>query len=134
MGYSLPAAMAAKLERPDRPVLCTVGDGGFSMVFADLETCVRRRIPFVTVVYNDSALSLIQVAQARRGLPDCGVRYGAVDFAAASAALGAWSRRVSTMAALETAVKDARGFDGPSVVEVMIDPTEYLAHTAARTS
>ena len=134
MGYSLPAAMAAKLERPDLPVLCTVGDGGFSMVFADLETCVRRRIPFVTVVYNDSALSLIQVAQARRGLPDCGVRYGAVDFAAASAALGAWSRRVSTLAALETAVKDARGFDGPSVVEVMIDPTEYLAHTAARRS
>lgn len=134
MGYSLPAAMAAKLERPDRPVLCTVGDGGFSMVFADLETCVRRRIPFVTVVYNDSALSLIQVAQARRGLPDCGVRYGAVDFAAASAALGAWSRRVTTIAALEAAVKDARAFDGPSVVEVMIDPTEYLAHVAARTS
>jgi len=132
MGYSLPAAMAAKLERPDRPVLCTVGDGGFSMVFADLETCVRRRIPFVTVVYNDSALSLIQVAQAKRGLPDCGVRYGAVDFAAASAALGAWSRRVTTMSGLEAAVREARGHDGPSVVEVMIDPAEYRAHVAAR--
>ena len=67
MGYSLPAAMAAKLALPDRPVLCTMGDGGFSMVFADLETCVRRKIPFITVVYNDSALSLIQVAQERRG-------------------------------------------------------------------
>src|SRR5919198_2731109 len=41
MGYGLPAAMAAKLARPDRPVLCTMGDGGFAMVFADLETCVR---------------------------------------------------------------------------------------------
>ena len=70
MGYSFPAAMAAKLVHPDRPVLCTVGDGGFSMIFADLETCVRHRIHFVTVVYNDSALSLIDVAQKRRGLPD----------------------------------------------------------------
>ena len=132
MGYSLPAAMAATLLRPDTPVLCTIGDGGFSMVFADLETCVRHRIHFVTVVFNDSALSLIDVAQKRRGYPDCGVRYGMVDFAAASAALGAWSRRVNTMGELETAVKEARRHDGPSVVEVMIDPTEYRAHAAER--
>jgi len=128
MGYSLPAAMAAKLERPDRPVLCTVGDGGFSMVFADLETCVRHRIPIVAVVYNDSALSLIQVAQQRRGYADCGVRYGHVNFAAASAALGAWSRRVHTMAELREAVETARQHEGPSVVEVLIDPSEYVAH------
>ena len=128
MGYSLPAAMAAKLERPDRPVLCTVGDGGFSMVFGDIETCVRHRIHVVTVVYNDSALSLIQVAQERRGYADWGVRYGHVNFAAASAALGAWSRRVNTMEELQEAVKTARQYDGPSVVEVLIDPAEYVAH------
>ena len=130
MGYSFPAAMAAKLVHPDRPVLCTVGDGGFSMIVADLETCVRHRIHFVTVVYNDSALSLIDVAQKRRGLPDWGVRYGPVDFAAAAAALGAWSRRAETMEQLEAAVKAAQRHDGPSVVEVMIDPTEYAAHAA----
>lgn len=130
MGYSLPAAMAAKLAMPDRPVLCTIGDGGFSMVFADLETCVRRRIPFVTVVYNDSALSLIQVAQERRGYADYGVRYGAIDFAAASAALGAWSRRVETLDELDAAVNEARALDVPAVIEVPIDPTEYHAHAA----
>jgi len=128
MGYSLPAAMAAKLAMPDRPVLCTMGDGGFSMVFADLETCVRRRIPFVTVVYNDNALSLIQVAQERRGHEDYGVRYGSVDFAAASAALGAWSRRVNTLAELASAVKEAQALDAPAVIEVPIDPREYRAH------
>jgi acetolactate synthase I/II/III large subunit len=128
MGYGLPAAMAAKLAMPDRPVLCTMGDGGFSMVFADLETCVRRRIPFVTVVYNDSTLSLIQVAQAKRGYVDYGVRYGAIDFAAASAALGAWSRRVSTLEELAAAVTEARRLDVPAVIEVPIDPTEYHAH------
>jgi acetolactate synthase I/II/III large subunit len=134
MGYSLPAAMAAKLEMPERPVLCTVGDGGFSMVFADIETCVRHRIHFVTIVYNDSALSLIQVAQLRRGLPDRGVRYGSVNFAAASAALGAWGRRVTTMEQLENAVKSAQHHEGPAVIEVLIDPTEYAAHAASSAS
>jgi acetolactate synthase-1/2/3 large subunit len=128
MGYGLPAAMAAKLQMPDRPVLCTVGDGGFGMVFADLETCVRHHIHFVTVVFNDAALSLIEVAQERKGLRKSGVSYGPVDFAAASAALGAFSRRVSTMPDLEAAVLDAQRHDGPSVVEVLIDPAEYRAH------
>jgi len=128
MGYGLPAAMAAKLAMPDRPVLCTMGDGGFSMVFADLETCVRRRIPIVTVVYNDSALSLIQVAQERRGYTDYGVRYGAIDFAGAAAALGAWSRRIATLDELDAAVTEARRLDVPAVIEVPIDPTEYRAH------
>jgi acetolactate synthase-1/2/3 large subunit len=128
MGYGLPAAMAAKLAMPDRPVLCTIGDGGFSMVFPDLETCVRRRIPFITVVYNDSALSLIQVAQHRRGHADYGVRYGSIDFVAASAALGAWSRRVATLEELERAVQEARRLDVPAVIEVQIDPTEYHSH------
>jgi acetolactate synthase-1/2/3 large subunit len=131
MGYSFPAAMAAKLVHPDRPVLCTVGDGGFSMIVADLETCVRHRIHFVTVVYNDSALSLIDVAQKRRGLADWGVRYGPVDFATASAAFGAWSRRVDTMGELEAAVKAAQQHDGPAVIEAMIDPTEYVTHAAS---
>ena len=128
MGYSLPAAMAAKFLVPDRPVLCTIGDGGYSMVLADLETAVRHKLRFVTVVYNDSALSLIQVAQEKRGYPDYGVRYGEVDFAAASAALGAWSRRVRTMPDLEAAVKEAVRQNGPAVVEAMIDPAEYRAH------
>ena len=128
MGYALPAAMAATFLEPDRPVLCTIGDGGYAMVFADLETAVRHKLRFVTVVYNDSALSLIQVAQERKGYPDYGVRYGDVDFAAASAALGAWSRRVRTLPDLRAAVKQGMRQDRPAVVEVMIDPAEYRAH------
>jgi acetolactate synthase-1/2/3 large subunit len=128
MGYSLPAAMAAKLAHPDRPVLCTVGDGGLSMVMAELETAVRRRIAVLTVVYNDSALSLIRVAQERRGYTDYGVRYGRVDFAAAAAAMGAWSRSAATLDELAAAVTDARRLDGPAVVDVTIDPTEYARH------
>ena len=74
MGYAFPAAMAARLQFPDRPILCTIGDGGFGMTLAEIETCVRERLHFVTVVYNDSSLSLIDVAQQNRGYPTLGVQ------------------------------------------------------------
>jgi acetolactate synthase-1/2/3 large subunit len=128
MSYSFPAAMAARLELPDRPVLCTIGDGGFGMTHAEIETCVRERIHFTTVVYNDSALSLIDVAQQNRGYPTYGVRYGPVDFAAVAAGMGAWSRRVETLDALESAVEESQRLDRPVVIEAMVDPTEYVAH------
>jgi acetolactate synthase-1/2/3 large subunit len=128
MSYSFPAAMAARLEFPARPVLCTIGDGGFGMTHAEVETCVRERIHFVTVVYNDSALSLIDVAQQNRGYPTYGVRYGPVDFAAVAAGLGAWSRRVETPEALESAVREGLSLDRPVVIEAIVDPAEYAAH------
>jgi acetolactate synthase-1/2/3 large subunit len=135
MGYSFPAAMAARLEFPERPILCTIGDGGFGMTHAEIETCVREELPFVTVVYNDEGLSLIDVAQRNRGYPSYGVRYGPVDFAAVAAGLGAWARRVETLDALEAAVKEGLRLRRPVVIDAVVDPTEYAAqHPRARRS
>ena len=125
MSYALPAAMAARLQFPDRPVLCTIGDGGFGMTLAEIETCVRERLHFVTVVFNDSSLSLIDMAQQRRGLPALGVRYGAVDFAAAATAMGAWARRVESMRELDAALDEALCVDAPVVIDAVVDPAEY---------
>jgi acetolactate synthase I/II/III large subunit len=130
MSYGFPAAMAARLAWPDRPIVCTIGDGGFSMTLGELETCVRERLPFITVVYNDSSLSLIEVAQRRRGYPRYGVGYGEVDFAAAAAGFGVWGCRVSTLDALDRAVTHALTLDGPAVIDAVVDPSEYHRHTA----
>jgi acetolactate synthase-1/2/3 large subunit len=132
MSYSFPAAMAARLQFPDRPILCTIGDGGFGMTHAELETCVRERLHFITVVYNDNALSLIDVAQQNRGYPTHGVKYGDVDFSIVASGFGAWSRRVATMDALEEAVRDGLRIDGPVVIDAVVDPAEYVAHHPRR--
>lgn len=132
MSYGLPAAMAARLQFPNRPVLCTMGDGGFGMTCAEIETCVRERLHFMTVVYNDSSLSLIHVAQANRGHAPYGVDHGSVDFAAVGAAMGAWSRRVRTMAELDSAVREGLTIDRPVVIDVVVDPKEYRAHNSPR--
>lgn len=130
MSYAFPAAMAATLAHPGRPVVCTIGDGGFGMTLGEVETCARLALPVVTVVFNDRSLSLIQVAQARRGLADRGVRYGDADFAAAAVALGAWGRRVTTLDELDTAVREGRRTGRPVVIDVPINPEEYRAHAA----
>ncbi len=129
MGFAFPGAMAAKLVHPDRPVLCTVGDGGFGMSLAEVETCVREGIRFVTVVFNDRQLSLIQVIQQNKGLPKCAVEYGPVDFAAAARALGAEGYHVESTRELDAAIGEAMHADRLAVVDVQVDPAEYLSHT-----
>jgi acetolactate synthase-1/2/3 large subunit len=130
MGYALPAAMAAKLQFPKRPVICTVGDGGLGMRMADIETCVRLRLSIPIVVFNDDGLSLIRVVQRKKGYEDYGVGYGHVDFAAAGAALGARGRTARTLDGLSAAVSAALAANGPTVIDVTVDPTEYYAQTA----
>jgi acetolactate synthase-1/2/3 large subunit len=91
---------------------------------------VREGIHFITVVYNDSGLSLIKVVQEYKGHPNYGVGFGTVDFAAAAKAFGAWSARVETMDDLDAALAEGLRVQKPVVIDVMIDPTEYRSHAA----
>ena len=70
MSYSFPAAMAARLEFPDRPVLCTIGDGGFGMTHAEIETCVRERIHFIDRRLQRQRAQPHRRGPAEPGLPD----------------------------------------------------------------
>src|SRR5947199_204608 len=54
LGSAFPAALAAKLGRPDAPVVAINGDGGFLMNAQELETAVRHHINTVTVVMNNN--------------------------------------------------------------------------------
>jgi acetolactate synthase-1/2/3 large subunit len=132
MSYAFPGATAAKLLFPDRPVLCTIGDGGLGMTLSEIETCVRYGINVIVVVFNDSSLSLIRIAQEYRGHPNCGVDFGAIDFAAAAGAHGARGVRVTTMDDLDAAITEALRAESPVVLDVVLDPTEYRVHADPR--
>jgi thiamine pyrophosphate-dependent acetolactate synthase large subunit-like protein len=86
----------------------------------------------MTVVYNDSSLSLIHVSQQNRGHAPYGVDHGSVDFAAVAAGFGAWSRRVRNMEELDAAVREGLTIDRPVVIDALVDPTEYRAHNSPR--
>lgn len=123
MGFALPAAIGAALARPGRPVVCLVGDGGLGMTLSELETVVRLGLDITTVVFNDSALSLIEIKQAPHQGGPAAVRYGLVDFAMIARAVGMGSRVVTDRAELEGALRGDRA--GPRLIDARIDPSVY---------
>lgn len=125
MGFALPAAIGAALARPGEPVVCMVGDGGLGMALAELETVARLRLPITVVVFDDAALSLIEIKQRDGQGGAAAVRYSPVDFAAVAKAVGLDATTVDTVAGLERALDG--GWDRPRLVDARIDPTPYPA-------
>ncbi len=60
MGFGLPAALGAKLGRPDRPVCLFVGDGGFQMTIQELGTIFQSKIPVKIVLLNNNFLGMVR--------------------------------------------------------------------------
>ena len=131
MGFALPAAIAAALAEPARPVIAFTGDGGLLMCLAELSTAARLGCNLTVVVFNDAALALIDVKQQRQQRPPSGVRYPAVDFAAAARGLGCQAWKVGPDDPLEPALRAAFAHPGPALVDVTIDPSGYGAQLAA---
>jgi acetolactate synthase-1/2/3 large subunit len=126
MGYALPAAMAAKLEHPARPAVAVMGDGGLAMVLAELETAARLRLPIVVLVLCDRSLYLIRMHQERKGFQAGGVDFGPIDFAGIAAGFGARGFRATTWPEFDDAVTAGLNEERPTLIEVPIDPTDYL--------
>jgi len=127
MGYGIPSAIGAKLARPDRPVVCIVGDGGFLMTGTELETAVRENVPFALLVADNQQYGTIRMHQEKDhpGRP-IGTRLGAVDFAAFAESLGARGVTVTDNAAVADAVADAASSDRPTVVHFRVDPDQLF--------
>lgn len=128
MGFGLPAAIAAKLAEPERPVVCLIGDGCFQMTCGELAVAHRLGVTLPVVVLDDSSLSLIAVKQMRRQLPAYGVALEDKAHAAPPHYFGVPAVGVQDPAALESALLQALATAGPTVIEATVDPSHY-AHT-----
>jgi acetolactate synthase-1/2/3 large subunit len=60
MGFALPAAIGAKMGRPDREVVAIIGDGGFQMTIQELGTIFQTRVPVKIVVLNNEFLGMVR--------------------------------------------------------------------------
>ncbi len=65
MGYGIPAAVAAALRCPDRPVICAVGDGGFLMTGQELAVAAGRRAPIKVLLSDNASYGSIRIHQER---------------------------------------------------------------------
>jgi acetolactate synthase I/II/III large subunit len=128
MGFALPAAIAAALCSPGQPVVAFTGDGGLGMTLAEIETAVRLRLRIVVIVFNDATLSLIKIKQRAAGQGGAeAVDYGPVSFAGVATAMGAAAVAAGTEAELAAALDAALRRDGPTVIDVAVDPACYPA-------
>lgn len=125
MGYGLPAAMAASLHSPNRPVAALVGDGGMLMMSHNLPLVAALKLPILTVVLTDGSLSLIRFAQTRRRLPPYGTDFAAPDFTHFAAACGIPAARATTLEAVKLHAGRAIATRAPFLLDVAIDLREY---------
>jgi acetolactate synthase-1/2/3 large subunit len=123
MGYGFPAALAAKLAEPQRPVLAVCGDGDFLMNGQELATAVQYGANFVALVVNNGLYGTIRMHQERE-YP--GRVYGTglhnPDFAAYARAFGAHGETVSRTADFVPAFERAYAAGKPALIELRIDP------------
>jgi len=118
MGFALPAAIGAALARPGHPVVCMTGDGGLGMTLAELETVARLELPITVIVFDDAALSLIEIKQQAAQGGHGAVRYTPMDFAAIGRAVGLGAASVDAL---------SDGWDRGRVIDARIDAASYAA-------
>lgn len=118
LGFALPAAIGAKLGRPDLPVVALAGDGAFQFSLQELATAVELELSLPIVVSANGGFGEIREEMRERGMRPVAVDLHAPDFPALAAAYGARGRAVKTPGELEEAVAEALRVPAPTVIVV----------------
>ena len=126
MGYALPGAMAAKMAHPDRPCVAFVGDGGFMMAVAELQTSVRENLPIIAIVFDDEEIGLIRVKQTLKQIPEYGVHIGGMHWDKLAQGFGADGIVVDTEQDLLNALTAALKSGRTTVIGVKVDGSGYV--------
>jgi acetolactate synthase-1/2/3 large subunit len=129
MGWALPAAMGAKLAKPDVPVVAAIGDGDFMMTMQEMATAVQYGIPVVVFLVNNSGwISIKDLQMAAYGKDHayaCDFEKGgkpySPDFRKVAEAFGCHAERAEKAAQVRPALKRAFSSGRPAVVEVIVN-------------
>jgi benzoylformate decarboxylase len=129
LGWSLPAAVGMALGRPGVRTVCLIGDGSAMYSIQALWTAAQRKLPLTVVVINNSGYgamrSFSQVMQVRN-VP--GLELPGIDFVKLAEGMGCDAVRVSKASELAGALKRGLGYDGVSLIEVMVDSAVPLLY------
>lgn len=130
MGYGLPAAIAAALRYPDRPVVALAGDGCFLMNGQELATAVRYGLNILIVVVDNASYGTIRLHQERRyPARVSGTDLVNPDFAALARAYGAWGETVESTADFTPALSRALARPGVALLHLKTDIEQIVPAT-----
>ena len=126
MGIAIPGAIAAKLVNPDKKVVAVTGDGGFMMNSQELETALRAKTPFVTLIFTDNGYGLIEWKQLNQFGHSSFINFTNPDFVKLAESMGLKGYRVNSAAELIPTLQDALAQDIPAVIDCPVDYSENL--------
>ncbi len=121
LGFGLPAAIGAKLARPDVPVAALVGDGGLLFTVQELATAVELEMPLAVIMWNNDGYGQIRDGLVARGVAEIGVNLRNPDHLMLARAFGCEAVRPSSLDGFKAAVVGAAGAKGPTFIEVRQD-------------
>ncbi len=118
MANALPQAVGIQACQPGRQVVTLSGDGGLAMLLGELITLRQLHLPVKVVVFNNGALSFVELEMKAAGIVTYGTDLDDPDFAGIARSAGLLGARVTQADELEGALKEAFAHDGPALVEV----------------
>jgi pyruvate dehydrogenase (quinone)/pyruvate decarboxylase len=124
MGPGLPYAIAAKFAYPDRPSIAIVGDGGFSMLMADLVTAVANQLPVKIILLKNNSLAEVKFEQKEIGNPEYGCDLAPIDFVAFAKACGADGYRCQNPDQIRPTIQAVLNSPNAALVEAIVDANE----------
>ncbi|AWT59183.1 MAG: putative 2-ketoarginine decarboxylase AruI [Candidatus Moanabacter tarae] len=120
LGFALPAAIGAKLARPERPVVAICGDGGFMFNLQELATAIQHEVPIVLLVFNDNSYGVLEKQQEVLFGRKIGVNLYNPDFIALAKSFGIKGERVDTIDALEDSLSRAVCYNDTYLIEITV--------------
>lgn len=123
MGYGFPAAISAKLEHPDRTVVCMAGDGCFQMTLNEMSTAAQHGAAVIVVVCNNGRYGTIRMHQEKTyPARVSGTDLANPDFAALARAYGGHGEVVENDTDFPAAFGRAQAAGTLAVIELKLDP------------
>jgi pyruvate dehydrogenase (quinone) len=124
MANALPQAIGAQMAYPNRQVISMSGDGGLSMLMGELLTLRQLKAPVKIIVYQNDALSFVELEMKAAGIISFGTDLENPDFAKLADACGILGRNVEDPGELEEALRTAFAHPGPALVSVKVAKQE----------
>ena len=118
MANALSHAIGAQATYPGRQVVALAGDGGLAMLLGELLTLHQQQLPVKIVVFNNGALSFVELEMKAAGIPTYGTDLVDPDFAGIARAAGLFGARVEKASELDDTLRAAFAHDGPALVDV----------------
>jgi acetolactate synthase-1/2/3 large subunit len=121
LGYAIPAAIGAKLGRPNQPVIALIGDGGAQFTLGEIASAVDAKTPVIFLIWNNWGYEEIKRYFEESGVDSVGVDLHTPDFVALGKSCGCSAHRVGDIEELKKALKRAAENSRPTVIEVRQD-------------